>query len=569
MWNQYWASRGTPAEYDAGPPLGTDWGDLFAQTPNYRALGVQRLGREAFRWHFGPMFYRGRLEGGAARVLVVGQEGAQDESLAHRSFVGGSGAKMQHFLYWIGITRSYLFLNTFVYPIFGQYTADLRWLAQNPASPIVQHRHALFEHLASINNLELVVSVGTAAKEAIATWIQMRGGSLPGNARSIHVLHPGAAAAGSISQVRTSFVKAVNQIGRWTRDHPGWLRPDADGSPQFDKTYVFRSSPIPFRDLPFGMPWRLGFGGTTSNRRDGQTAIQIFSEDGRYNNQGHTVTYPASAGGSREGYEDEPHDLPYEPPKHSPAQFDPGPSAAVARLLAGIEPGLDWPDFAALGLPAHPSIGFGPGYRGRFATAVVYVLADQESHDDLLTARAMCGESGQRFQRFLRAAGLTRSYVIVRTLPVNTFGATASKLNAALDHPKVGALHAALLARATNARALIAIGPGAQRLAPKINTAALPAISMPHWSGSGSAADWGQALQALQAVNYPKDTAASSTFDGMRGQIARIDLPFGTLRWQGSSGSRVFQAREGGAPSKNYAKLVMPNWAAALDPEPL
>ena len=68
------------------------------------------------------MFYRGRLTDNTARVLVIGQEGAQDESLGHRSFVGGTGARMQHFLRHIGITQSYLFLNTFVYPIFGQYT---------------------------------------------------------------------------------------------------------------------------------------------------------------------------------------------------------------------------------------------------------------------------------------------------------------------------------------------------------------------------------------------------------------------------------------------------------------
>ena len=34
---------------------------IFAETPNYRALGRAVTGREAFRWHFGPMFYRGRL----------------------------------------------------------------------------------------------------------------------------------------------------------------------------------------------------------------------------------------------------------------------------------------------------------------------------------------------------------------------------------------------------------------------------------------------------------------------------------------------------------------------------
>jgi uracil-DNA glycosylase len=69
-------------------------------------LGLAVLGKEKFRWHFGPMFYRGRLGDNQVKVLVIGQEGAQDESLAQRSFTGGTGARMQHFLHHIGITRS-------------------------------------------------------------------------------------------------------------------------------------------------------------------------------------------------------------------------------------------------------------------------------------------------------------------------------------------------------------------------------------------------------------------------------------------------------------------------------
>ena len=133
--NQYWTGRGSPWDHDPGPPLDRSWLALFAQTPNYRGLGKAVLGREQFRWHFGPMFYRGRLTDGAVKVLVIGQEGAQDESLAHRSFIGGTGGRMQHVLNHLGITTSYLFLNTFVYPIFGQYSTPLRGLAQDPDSP--------------------------------------------------------------------------------------------------------------------------------------------------------------------------------------------------------------------------------------------------------------------------------------------------------------------------------------------------------------------------------------------------------------------------------------------------
>jgi hypothetical protein len=136
--------RGDPWEHDPGPTTASGWAALFAETPNYRGLGRAVVGREAFRWHHGPMFFRGRLDG-SAKVVVVGQEGAQDESLSHRSFTGGTGARMQHLLRHLGLDRSYLFLNSFVYPIFGQYTDDLRPLAQDRRSPIVGHRHRILD----------------------------------------------------------------------------------------------------------------------------------------------------------------------------------------------------------------------------------------------------------------------------------------------------------------------------------------------------------------------------------------------------------------------------------------
>ncbi len=62
--------RGMPSEFDAGPSKSSGWPELFAATPNYRELGRVVVGREACRWHFGPMFYRGRLNG-SARVIVT------------------------------------------------------------------------------------------------------------------------------------------------------------------------------------------------------------------------------------------------------------------------------------------------------------------------------------------------------------------------------------------------------------------------------------------------------------------------------------------------------------------
>ena len=95
------------------------------------------------------------------------------------------------------------------------------------------------------------------------------------------------------------------------------------------------------------------------------------------------------AAGSREGYEDEPPDVPYEPPNKAYRDYDRGPDRRFARLLMGGSPGLEWPDFGALGVKTHSSLGYGPIYRGRLRGAKVLVLADQQSHDDLFMGRAL------------------------------------------------------------------------------------------------------------------------------------------------------------------------------------
>ena len=582
MWDQYWLDRGQPWEFDPGPTSTGGWAELFAETPNYRGIGTAWSGTEEFRWHFGPMFYRGRLKDGDAKVLVIGQEGAQDESLAHRSFTGGTGGRMQYVLSQLGITRSYLFLNTFVYPIFNQYDDGLRPLAQDARSPIVRHRHAILDLAADRHDLRLVIAVGTAAKESVATWIRAHGGTANPNKlheadshrirsglRTIGVMHPGGASkGGSVSTIVADFKAALNRIESWTTADPGWLPADGDGSRQPASAYKYRTAPIPFRDFAFGAAWRLGFGTTTSNRRDGQKAIQLFSDDGIYNNKGVTLTYPNMPAGSDDGYDAAPGDLAYEPPRDAFGEFDRGPAAAMAKLLQGGATGFPWPDFAALGLPAHPSFGFGPSYRGRLSSPSILVLADQSSHDDLFLARAYSGEAGQRLQSFLAAAGIDRRYAVLRTLPVNSLGATAAKVRGAVDNAQVRAVLREVIKRA-KPKVLVGVGPMAARVIADVAPGGTPTVTMKAWGASGALADWRRALTDLSKVTYPKDRAASFSWDGERLQIPRIDLPYGTLRWQGTSGDRAAQAKRSGQPSPDYFKTVMPGWAAALAPAPL
>lgn len=580
--------RGDQWDFDPGPAKSSGWAELFAETPNYRGIGRAVLNREVFRWHFGPMFYRGRLDG-SARVLVVGQEGAQDESLSHRSFTGGTGGRMQHFLQYLGFDRSYLLLNTFVYPIFGEYPADLRVLAQSPASPIVVHRHRIFEKALQGSDIRLVIAVGGAAKDSVATWIEGHGGhadpgalhladggSLPASLRFLGVRHPGGASTGGGSAIRADFARAAGQVADWVAADAGWLPPDAGGARDFTRPFAYSSAAIPHRDFHFGSTPRLGRSGTSSNRKDEQRSIQLFSEAGRYNAVGASLDYTYTATGSNEGYLASPGDLAVEPPRADPRDYDLGPNRSWAQLLTGAQGGFPWPDFPAAGVTAHPSFGVGPMYRGRFRNVTLVVLADPAGQDDLFTGRALTGEAGQRFQPLLQAAGLGTRYLIVRTVPVDTTGMTAAKRDALVDRAEIRALHGEVLRRLAAASsglvALLALGRGARRLAPHVRPPGLPVIELQAHGETGATASWEAALGQLQGLGYtPEIPNPTFQLPASRGQIPRLDLPYGTPRWVGTSGDRASRPVDlaTGKPSGDYVKLYLPTWVMQLPVPPL
>src|SRR5215468_5666725 len=72
-----------------------------------------------FRLEWGPIFHRGRLDG-SARILVIGQDPSAHESFVRRILVGEAGQRTQGFLAKLGIDRSYVMVNTFLYSVYGQ-----------------------------------------------------------------------------------------------------------------------------------------------------------------------------------------------------------------------------------------------------------------------------------------------------------------------------------------------------------------------------------------------------------------------------------------------------------------
>jgi hypothetical protein len=117
-----------------------------------------------FRVEWGPIFHRGRLDG-SARVLVIGQDPAQHETVVRRTLVGEAGRRLQGFLAKLGITRSYVIVNTFLYSVYGSVKAATR---RDPR--LVEYRDRWLDALLVGKQVEAVVALGGAADEAWQMW---------------------------------------------------------------------------------------------------------------------------------------------------------------------------------------------------------------------------------------------------------------------------------------------------------------------------------------------------------------------------------------------------------------
>ena len=89
------------AEFDPGPP--DSLAEHFARVP-------APSHPQNFWFDWGPIFYRGRLDG-SARVLCVGSDPGPTERIPGRCLVGNAGQRVQGFLTKLGLTRSYVCVN--------------------------------------------------------------------------------------------------------------------------------------------------------------------------------------------------------------------------------------------------------------------------------------------------------------------------------------------------------------------------------------------------------------------------------------------------------------------------
>ena len=237
--------------------------------------GVETYPPADFRVEWGPIFHRGRLDG-SARILVLGQDPGQHESIARRILVGEAGQRVQGFLRKIGIESSYVMVNAFLYSVFGQGGGE-----RHRGDPeITGYRNRWLDALLVGTQVEAVVAFGHLAHDAIERWEATPAGA---QAR-LHVeqlRHPTMPEASSHGdeEKRAAAMKAM--LAEWNaalerlderlgaRDNPGPLEPYGDDLLPEDR------APIPESDMPAGTPpwmrslnqWASRQGATSEEKR--------------------------------------------------------------------------------------------------------------------------------------------------------------------------------------------------------------------------------------------------------------------------------------------------------------
>jgi hypothetical protein len=207
-----------------------------------------------FRVEWGPIFHRGRLDG-SARLLVIGQDPAAQESIARRILVGTAGHRLQGFLEKLGLNRSYVMMNTFLYSVYGQFSGE----KHKDDVAIAKYRHRWLDALLVGSKVRAVLALGRLADLA---WQQYRE-TPKGKTLQVayqHVTHPTQPESGSQGDPAKHDELMATMLQGWNAAldvlRPAITQPD---SPQPQTHYGAAFTPaelveIPECDLPPGAP---------------------------------------------------------------------------------------------------------------------------------------------------------------------------------------------------------------------------------------------------------------------------------------------------------------------------
>ena len=215
--------------------------------------GADVYSPDQFRVEWGPIFHRGRLDG-SARVLVIGQDPAQHETVVRRILVGEAGRRLQGFLAKLGITKSYAFVNAFLYSVYGSVKAKTR-----KDTRLVAYRNLWIDAIVSSGQVEAVLALGTAADEAWQLWKETPKGTAFKGAYApvMHPTYPESFSKGNKTKLAEATKKLLKNWNTALQQlHPEIAHPDAP-TPLvlYGGTWAEgERQPVPQIDVPAGLP---------------------------------------------------------------------------------------------------------------------------------------------------------------------------------------------------------------------------------------------------------------------------------------------------------------------------
>jgi hypothetical protein len=207
-----------------------------------------------FRVEWGPIFHRGRLDG-TSRVLVIGQDPAQHETIVRRILVGEAGERLQGLLAKLGIDHSYTLINTYVYSVYGsasKYVDD---------APVLAYRNKWIQAIFDTQKIEAVICLGDLAGKSWDLWLAAGGKAVP----QVKIWHPTRPESSSRNKPAGELAKQITlMLENWNEGlaaiKPAVQNPDRS-VPLVPYGMAFgpgEKLPIPARDVPAGLPaWMI------------------------------------------------------------------------------------------------------------------------------------------------------------------------------------------------------------------------------------------------------------------------------------------------------------------------
>ena len=209
-----------------------------------------------FRVEWGPVFHRGRLDG-SARVLVIGQDPAAHEVIARRILVGEAGQRAQGLLARLGIDRSYVFINTFLYSVFGG--AGSKHVDDDG---VVAYRNEWIDAIVADQPIEAIITLGQVADKAYDLWRATPSGAAntATYANGRHPTYPESASRSSGITKAEGFARLCASWNDVLDTLEGAVTPDTQtASSRYGNTIGDADlAPIPACDLPPGLPAWMG-----------------------------------------------------------------------------------------------------------------------------------------------------------------------------------------------------------------------------------------------------------------------------------------------------------------------